>query len=78
MSDESIINQINDVLETLRPAIKDHGGDIELVSFKDGIVSVRLHGACIGCPLSFYTLKLGLEEQLKDHIPDIQEVIAID
>ena len=77
MSDEYIIKQINDVLERLRPSIQMDGGDIELVSFKSGVVSVKLHGACVGCPLSFYTLKLGLEEQLKEQIPDIQEVVAI-
>lgn len=77
MSDEQIIKKINDVLECLRPNIQRDGGDIELVSFKSGIVSVRLHGACVGCPLSYYTLKLGIEEQLKQHIPDVQEVIAI-
>ncbi len=77
MTYEHIIKKIEDLLQELRPTIQMDGGDIEFVSFKDGIVSLRLHGACVNCPLSLYTVKLGIEERLKEHIPDIQEVIAI-
>lgn len=77
MTHEQIIKKIEDILQELRPNIQMDGGDIEFVSFKDGIVSVRLQGACVSCPLSLYTLKLGIEERLKEYIPDIQEVIAI-
>lgn len=80
MSDEKIIKQINQALDDVRPNIQMDGGDIELVSFEDGIVSVKFSGACVGCPLSYYTLKLGIEEQLKNKVPDaqIQEVVAVE
>ena len=64
-------------LEDLRPNIEMDGGDIQFVSYNDGIVSVRLLGACVGCPLSLYTLKMGIEEHLKSLVPDIIEVIAV-
>lgn len=77
MTDDQIIERIQAVLLTYQPYIKNHGGSIEFVSYKQGMVYVRLHGACIGCPASFFTLKLGLEEALKAEIPSIVEVIAV-
>lgn len=71
-----VIQQINTVLEELQPYIEQHGGKIELVSFESGIVTVRLHGACVGCPFSYYTLKMGIEERLKERIPDVIQVVA--
>lgn len=68
--------RIQDVLEELRPAILQDGGDIRFVRFEDGIVYVRLHGACVSCPISFITLKMGLEAQLKEKIPGITSVVA--
>ncbi len=76
MSSELI--KIEAILNDMRPTIQMDGGDIELVSFKDGVVSVRLKGACITCPLSLYTLKLGIEERLKEQIPDVVEVLSVD
>jgi Fe-S cluster biogenesis protein NfuA len=73
-----IIDQIEMVLDQLRPMIKGHGGDIEFVTFQDDIVYVKFHGACIGCPISTMTLKLGIEEALQEKIPHIKEVIAIE
>lgn len=68
---ESIINQ-------LRPAIQGDGGDLEFVSVDDnGIVQVRLHGACIGCPSAAMTLKFGVERTLKTHVPEITEVVCV-
>jgi Fe-S cluster biogenesis protein NfuA len=77
MSDEYIVKKIEEILETVRPSIQMDGGDITFVSFKEGIVFLRLQGACVSCPMSFYTLKLGIEERLKECIPDVQEVRAV-
>ncbi len=78
MTNEQVIQKIDDVLQELRPNIQMDGGDIEFVSFTDGVVSVRLQGACTSCPLSLYTLKLGIEERLKEQIPEVVEVIAVE
>ncbi len=78
MTNEQILRKIDEVLAEMRPNIQMDGGDIEFVSFTDGVVSLRLHGACVSCPLSLYTLKLGIEERLKEQVPDVIEVIAVD
>ena len=64
-------------LAILAPAIRSHGGDVEFVAF-DGIrVTIRLKGACVGCPISSYTVKDGILKHLQCHIPMLKEVIAI-
>lgn len=68
---EAVIN------ESIRPFLQAEGGDIELVSVDDGKVSVRLRGACAGCPGATYTLKMGVERTLQEHIPEVKEVIAV-
>lgn len=78
MTNEHIVHKIQQGLEDLRPNIEMDGGDIQFVSYKDGVVSVRLLGACVGCPLSVYTLKMGIEEHLKTLVPEIVEVIAVE
>jgi len=78
MTNEQVLKKIDQVLEDMRPNIQMDGGDIEFVSFVDGIVSVKLLGACATCPLSLYTLKMGIEERLKEQIPDVVEVISVD
>ncbi len=70
--------QIEEILNEMRPNIQMDGGDIELVSFKEGVVSVRLKGACVTCPLSLYTLKMGIEERLKEKLSDVVEVLSVD
>jgi Fe-S cluster biogenesis protein NfuA len=72
------INQIKAVLEELRPAILQDGGDIHFVRFENGIVFVKLHGACVSCPISFMTLKMGLEVQIKQRIPGVESVVSVD
>lgn len=63
------------VIETLRPMAQSDGGDIELVDVdEDGIVTVRLLGACIGCPSASMTLKMGIERNLKNQIPEVTRV----
>ena len=74
----TIATQIEAVLKDLRPAILQDGGDIHFVRFENGTVFVRLHGACVSCPISFITLKMGLEAQLKEKIPGIESVVALE
>lgn len=77
MSDEDILQRIASVLDELKPNIQMDGGDIEFVRFQEGVVYVRLHGACVGCPMSNYTLKMGIETALKERITEVHEVIAL-
>ena len=58
----------------IRPAVAMDGGDVEFVSYADGIVQVRLMGACAGCPSATMTLKMGIERRLKEAFPEIQSV----
>lgn len=78
-SDDPLVLQIKELLDTrVRPAVAQDGGDIIFHSFEDGIVYLKLHGACSGCPSSSATLKSGIENMLKYYIPEILEVRAID
>jgi Fe-S cluster biogenesis protein NfuA len=65
------------VLDEIRPALQADGGDVELVGVEDGIVSVRLTGACGGCPMSTMTLKMGIERLLKQKLPEVKEVVNV-
>ncbi|MBF8436504.1 NifU family protein [Halanaerobiaceae bacterium Z-7014] len=68
--------KVQDVLDQIRPGLQADGGDVELVAVEDdGTVKVRLTGACAGCPMSTMTLKNGIERALKDHIPEVKEVV---
>lgn len=72
------IVKVQEVLDALRPFLQADGGDCELVDVTpEGVVKLRLHGACGSCPSSTYTLKLGIEEQLKQHVPGITEVVQV-
>jgi Fe-S cluster biogenesis protein NfuA len=84
MSDESntasqITDRIRDVLDKIRPLLQADGGDIELVGVDEpsGVVSVRLQGACHGCPSAAITLKMGIERHLRERVPEVKEVIAV-
>ncbi len=75
---KTIKDQVADVIANIRPAIQGDGGDIELVDVDDkGVVSVRLHGACVGCPSAQMTLKMGVERMIKENLPQITEVICV-
>jgi len=75
--DEIIVETIKKLIkEKVRPSIAMHGGNIEFVSYKDGEVNVRLSGACHGCPRANETLKNGVEEILKNYIPEVNVVKA--
>lgn len=68
------INQIILVIERIRPFIQADGGDVEFVKFEDGVVFVRVHGACIGCSSIDITLKEGIEALLLEEVPGVVEV----
>lgn len=65
-----------EALDTVRPYIESHGGEVELLGVDGGIVRVRLQGACVGCAGSAMTLKRGIEEALREHLPGFTEVVA--
>ena len=69
--------KVETVIETIRPALRADGGDVELVDVENGKVKLRLTGACAGCPMSQMTLKMGIERELKKHIPEVEEVVAV-
>ncbi len=70
--------KVEEALKQVRPALQRDGGDIELVSIEDnGTVKVRLKGACGACPMSTMTLKQGVEKYLKQHVPDVKEVVQV-
>jgi len=67
--------KVQKVIETIRPFLQADGGDIDLIDVtEEGIVKIRLTGACSGCPMSTYTLKMGVENKLKKEIPEIKSV----
>jgi Fe-S cluster biogenesis protein NfuA len=68
---------IEAVLEQIRPALQADGGDVELVDVNEGVVHLRLKGACSGCPMSAMTLKMGIERILKERIPEVTKVIGV-
>lgn len=66
-------------LDKIRPMLQMDGGDVQLIDVtEDGVVKVRLRGACMGCPMSQMTLKAGIERQLMTEVPEIKEVIAVE
>ena len=66
--------KVSEVLDKIRPNLQADGGDVELVDVVDGVVQVRLTGACAGCPMSTMTLKNGIERYLKQSIPEVKSV----
>lgn len=70
-------DQVQEVINIIRPSLQADGGDVELVDVKDGVVSVKLKGACAGCPMSTMTLKRGIERFLKEKLEGVKEVIAV-
>lgn len=65
---------VEKALEKIRPALMADGGNIELIDVVDGVVKVRLTGACGGCPMSQMTLKMGVEKVLKQQVPEVKSV----
>jgi Fe-S cluster biogenesis protein NfuA len=79
MAENTMNEQVREVIEQIRPLLQADGGDIELVGVDEstGVVSVRLQGACKGCPGAAMTLKMGVERHLKQKVPAVQEVVAV-
>ena len=76
---ESVFLRVGRVLQQIRPAIQADGGDVELVEVTDaGLVRVRFHGACIGCPSAAMTLQTGIEHSLREHVPEVTGVESIE
>jgi Fe-S cluster biogenesis protein NfuA len=75
----NVRDKIEEVLETIRPALRSDGGDVELIDFdvEDGIVQLRLMGACGSCPVSMMTLKRGIEQRLTAAVPEVREIQAL-
>ena len=69
--------KVETALDNIRPTLQADGGDVELVDVENGIVKVRLTGACGGCPMSQMTLKQGIERRIKEAIPEISSVEAV-
>lgn len=78
-ADPEIVAQINELLDTrVRPAVARDGGDITYHGFRDGIVYLRMQGACSGCPSSTATLKYGIQNLLKHYIPEVESVEPVE
>ncbi len=74
----SVKQRVAEIIERIRPAIQGDGGDIELVDVdEEGVVSVRLHGACVGCPSASMTLAMGVERNLKEKVPEVSRVVSV-
>ena len=73
-----MIEEVQKVLDMIRPALQADGGDVELVEVgDDGVVKVKLVGACGHCPMSTMTLKMGIERTLKEKVPGGKEVVSV-
>ena len=70
--------KIQSVINLIRPAVQADGGDIELVDVDaDGVVQIRFHGACHGCPSSTMTLQMGIERNLREKVPEVARVVPV-
>jgi Fe-S cluster biogenesis protein NfuA len=73
-----IRERVQSVINLIRPAVQADGGDIELVNVLDsGVVQIRFHGACHGCPSSTMTLQMGIERNIRDQVPEITSVVPV-
>jgi len=70
-------DRVKAILEQIRPYLQQDGGDLEYVGYEDGRVMLRLQGACTSCPSSTMTLKMGIENALKQQIPEVKEVVPV-
>ena len=74
----SVREKVQSVINLIRPAVQADGGDIELVDVSDaGVVQIRFHGACHGCPSSTMTLQHGIERNLREKVPEVTQVIPV-
>ncbi|MHB1157842.1 MAG: NifU family protein [Phycisphaerales bacterium] len=71
-------HRVSDVMDLIRPAVQADGGDLELVDVTDaGVVKIRFHGACVGCPSANMTLQMGIERNLRQRVPEVTGVVAV-
>ncbi len=77
-AEKTFPEKVKEIIESVRPALQAHGGDVELVRIdEDNTVKLRLQGACSGCPGAAMTMKMGIERILKEKVPEVKEVIAV-
>ena len=69
--------KVEAALAQIRPSLQADGGDVELVEVSDGVVKLKLTGACAGCPMSTMTLQLGIQRILQEQVPEVKEVVAV-
>ena len=69
--------KVEAALAQIRPALQADGGDVELVDVNEGVVKLKLKGACAGCPMASMTLHHGIERILKEQVPEVKEVVAV-
>ena len=74
----SVKERVQSIIDLIRPAVQADGGDIELVDVTgDGVVQIRFHGACHGCPSSTMTLQMGIERNLREKVPEVTAVVPV-
>ena len=74
MNDENANQKLLDIIERVRVGLQMDGGDMEFVSFEDGVVSLKFKGACVGCPMSMITYKEFIEKQIKTYVSGVKEI----
>ena len=75
---DDVRERVSKVIDRIRPAVQADGGDVEVVDVTEGgVVRIRLHGACVGCPSSTMTLRMGIERNLRQHVPEVTSVEAV-
>ncbi len=75
----SLTDRVAEIIDLIRPAVQSDGGDIELVKVSDdGVVQIRMHGACVGCPSSDMTLRIGIERSLRERVSGVTRVEAVE
>lgn len=75
---DDVRERVSKVIDRIRPAVQADGGDVEVVDVTEGgVVRIRLHGACVGCPSSTMTLRVGIERNLRQHVPEVTSVEAV-
>jgi Fe-S cluster biogenesis protein NfuA len=77
MNPSPVESRITAILEEIRPYLQQDGGDLEFVSFEEGVVNLHLQGACGTCPSSLLTLKMGIENALREQVPEVKEVRTV-
>lgn len=73
-TDSAVVEKVRGIIEELRPYLQSDGGDCELIKVEDNVAYVRLVGACVGCPSSIMTLRSGVENRIKEAVPEIEAV----